>query len=86
MKFNLFGRTFYFLADEMQRSKALTMLEKYIFKPEVLILLALLMVYFAVRIAAKIGKKEKLLNNLKKISPWVYLLIILRKQCVRVFV
>lgn len=76
MKFDLFGKTFYFLSDERQIEKAVNMLEKYIFKPEILVLLIILTLYFSVRIIAKIRKNDKLHKIFKKISPWVYLLTI----------
>lgn len=77
MKFNLFGRTFYFLADANQQEKAIMMLEKYIFKPENLILLTFLVIYIIALIVAKIKNNVNLINLLKKVSPWVYLVVIL---------
>lgn len=77
MSFNLFGKTFYFLSDERQIEKAIDMLEKYIFKPEIIVLLLILALYFVVCLIAKIRKEKNALNILKRISPWVYLLVIL---------
>lgn len=76
MSFNLFGRGFHFLADNNQQEKALYMLEKYILKPEIIVIVAILLIYFIIRVVVKTGKKEEVLKRLKKISPWVYLLII----------
>ena len=77
MRFNLFGRTFSFLADPNQQEKAMAMLEKYIFKPEIIVLLTVLAIYLIVFLVAKIKKHEKSLNVLRKMSPWMYLFIIL---------
>lgn len=77
MEFNFFNRTFYFLADKQQMDKAIDMLEKYFIKPEVLILLIILVVYLEFRFAAFVLKKERLRSVLRKMSPWVYLLFIL---------
>lgn len=77
MNFDFFGRTFYFLADKQQMDKAIDMLEKYFIKPEVLILLIILVVYLEFRFAAFVLKKERLRSVLRKMSPWVYLLFIL---------
>lgn len=77
MKFNLFGRTFYFLADSNQQEKAMAMLKEYVFKPENLILFAILLIYIFAFIFAKIKNNVKLRNFLKKASPWMYFLAIL---------
>lgn len=77
MRFNLFGRTFSFLAETNQQEKAIMMIEKYIFKPEVLIVLTILAIYLIAFVVAKTKKNKKVINVLKKISPWVYLLVIL---------
>lgn len=77
MSFKFFGHSFYFLDNSMQIEKAFKMLEKYIFKPEIVVVLLVLALYFIVRVIAKIRKNNKLLNFLKSISPWVYLIVIL---------
>lgn len=77
MQFNVLGHEFYFLSDERQIGKAMKMLEIYVFKPEIIILFIAVLAYFIARIIAKTGKKEKLLLVLKKISPWLYLAVIL---------
>lgn len=77
MQFNLFGRTFYFLANAGQFEKVINMIEHYFIKPEVLVLLIILVVYFEFRFAAFVLKKEKLRGALRKIAPWVYLMVIL---------
>ncbi len=77
MKLKFFNKSFYFLADEQQINKAIGMIEQYILKPGVLFTLVLLVAYFTFQIVAKINKHEKLLNVLRKMSPWMYLFIIL---------
>ncbi len=77
MKFNLFGRQFSFLSDINQQQKAMQMLEKYVLKPEFVILFVILFAYFTALLIAKIKKADKLCNKLKSISPWVYLLVVL---------
>lgn len=77
MKFEIFGRSFSFLADSNQQQKALQVFEKYVFKPEVILLFIILLTYFIMLLVAKIRKNYKLSNTLKKLSPWIYLIVIL---------
>lgn len=77
MQFNFFGRTFYFFAEQRQFLKSLNILETYFIKPVVLALIIILVIYFELRMGAFLFKKEKLKSVLRKMSPWIYLLVIL---------
>ncbi len=75
MSVELFGRDFYFLADERQMEKAFNMLSHYILKPQILILLFVFLAYLVLKIVSRYRCKEFNLI-LKKISLWVYLFVI----------
>ncbi|MGM9552425.1 MAG: VanZ family protein [Clostridia bacterium] len=77
MHFNILGHDFYFLATDLQREKAMGMLRNYIFKYEVLIIFTIVLIYIVVRCMAYFKKNKAVLNILRKLSPWVYLLVIL---------
>lgn len=77
MHFNIFEHDFYFLATDMQKEKAMDMLHNYIFKFEIVVIFTIVLIYIAVRCMAYFKKNEKALNLLRKLSPWVYLLVIL---------
>ena len=77
MKLNFFGRTFHFLSSEAQLEKAINMLEKYLLKPEMLVLLIGLLLYLGIFIWSKIKGNRKILKFLIKLSPWVYTFVIL---------
>ncbi|MBQ8541059.1 MAG: VanZ family protein [Clostridia bacterium] len=77
MSFDFFGRRFYFLSDERQLQKALNMLEKYILKPEILIIAAILATYLVLLCIARFLKKDRMLNFFRSISPWIYMFFIL---------
>lgn len=77
MSLKLFGRNFDFLVNENQQYKAITMINDYVLKPEVVILLVVLVMYCILRCSAKFLKRERLSKTLKKTSPWIYLLAIL---------
>lgn len=77
MHFNIFEHDFYFLATDMQKEKAMDMLHNYIFKFEIVIIFTIVLIYIAVRCMAYFKKNKTALNILRKLSLWVYLLVIL---------